>query len=623
MKRLCQFFSIFLIVGFLSVLLHAADYYERGLESLDLMAYTQALQHFETAISEDPNKEDVRVSMALTYLRMKRPNDALRVLQEERFLFPNSLNARVMLAYVYFLQDNKDDAIEACEDFDNLFLEEIRKETKIEKMDPEALAKETEEKEKLTLFVPLDYVVARVYGREKLLKPEKEKDKEKVEDTIEKMLEKNPNLGIPYIVLGAIQKTSVDFEKAAQSINMALATGYDPVCCYSQLIDIEFQKSDWLVGFMTARRVLQDVGSRAEFYMLKGYAHNQLAETEAAINSYIDALRRKPYIVETRKNLARIYLSKNLFDEATALLQEAVRMDPIDFDAKYLLEQALKKRHWTRVGTPPELSKQFVDEIEVKYVHVFHTKPDSCAEIVNDYSIQLLKNGQLAHASSWLDNFLEIYDGSASLNYNLAQLYNTQEVLGKALKHAWKAAEIETKYRDAYDLIGNIFFKLQDFESSLQAYQQVIEIDSKDALAYYNIGLVYHAMKNVDSAEQHFKEAIERDKGAKKPEVRKDSSSEDLTYSLTVRATPVTFDSHRSLGEIYFGKKMLDEALEEYKQAVEWVPNDPESYYWIGKLSYDLGYQREAITNLERCVYLGGYKEKEAKALLAELKSPD
>jgi hypothetical protein len=55
-------------MGFLSVLLHAADSYKRELESLDLMSYTQAFQHFETAISEDPNKEDVRVSMALTYL---------------------------------------------------------------------------------------------------------------------------------------------------------------------------------------------------------------------------------------------------------------------------------------------------------------------------------------------------------------------------------------------------------------------------------------------------------------------------------------------------------------------------------------------------------------------------
>jgi tetratricopeptide (TPR) repeat protein len=92
---------------------------------------------------------------------------------------------------------------------------------------------------------------------------------------------------------------------------------------------------------------------------------------------------------------------------------------------------------------------------------------------------------------------------------------------------------------------------------------------------------------------------------------------------MTVRATPVTFDSHRSLGEIYFGKKMLDEALEEYRQAIEWVPNDPESYYWLGKLYYDLGNKRDAISNLERCVYLGGKKEKEAKALLEELKSPD
>jgi TolA-binding protein len=65
---------------------------------------------------------------------------------------------------------------------------------------------------------------------------------------------------------------------------------------------------------------------------------------------------------------------------------------------------------------------------------------------------------------------------------------------------------------------------------------------------------------------------------------------------------------------------MLDKALQEYRQDIEWVPNDPESYYWIGKLSYDLGNEREAITNLERCVYLGGYKEKEANAMLEELK---
>jgi tetratricopeptide (TPR) repeat protein len=620
-KKPSHIFAVFLILGFLSPLYGFSDSYERGLESLDLMAYTQALQHFENAISEDPNKQDVRVSMAETYLRMKRPEDALRVLQEERFLFPDSINARVMLAYVYFLQDKKDDAIEICEDFDNLFLEDLRKEADIEKKNPEALAKEKVEGDKLTLFVPMDYMVARAYGREKPLKPENEKDKEKAEDALEDMIEKNPNLGLPYFVLGAIQKTSVDFEKASQSFNMAIAAGYDPVCCYSQLIDLEFQKADWLSGFMTARRVLQDQGSRAEFYMLKGFAHNQLSETDDAIDSYMEALRRKPYIVETRKNLARIYLSKNEFDKATALLQEATRIDPIDFDAKYLLEQAIKKRHWIKVGQPPELTKQFVDEIEVKLVHVFHTKPDSCSEIVNDYSLQLLKNGQLAHASSWLSNFLEICNDSASLNYNLAQLYNAQEILGKALEYAWRAAEIETKYRDAYDLIGNIFFKLQDFESALRAYQEVIELDSKDALAHYNIGLVYQAMNNVEEAEKNFKEAIERDKGAKKPEVKKGSSMEDLAYSLTVRATPVTFDSHKALGEIYFGKNMLDEALEEYKQAIEWVPNDPESYFWIGKLSYDMGNKRDAITNLERCVYLGGYKEGEAKVMLEELKN--
>lgn len=610
-----------LIGGLLSPVLYAGDTYERGLESLDLMAYSQALQHFQTAISEDPNKPDIRVSMAYAYVRMKRLNDALRVLQEERFLFPDSLNARIMLAYVYFLQDKEKDAVEICQNFDNVFLEEIRKAAKIEPKEQAPSEKSKETRTQTGRFDPMDYLVARASGMETPLKPEGKKDKEKAEEAVQKILEKNPNLGLPYVVLGLIQKDSGDLEGAAQSFNMALAAGFDPVLSYCQLIDLEFQKEDWLSGLMIAKKAQEEVGTRADFYMMKGYAHNKLTETEEAVRSYMDALRRKPYLVETRKNLARIHLSKNKFDEASALLQEAVRMDPIDFDAKYLLDQALKKRHWTEPGTPPELTKNFVDEMELQYIYVFHTKPESCSRIVNDYSLQLLKNGQLAHASSWLNNFLDVCDESASLNYNLAQLYNAQEILGKALKHAWRAAEIEPKYRDAYDLIGNIFYKLQDFESSLQAYGEVLKLDSKDALARYNIGLVYYAMKDLDKAEQNFKEAIQRDKGAKKPEPPKGTSSEDLAYSLTVRATPVTFDSHKALGEIYYSKNMSDKALEEYKQAIEWVPNDPESYYWIGKLYADLRNESEAINHLERCVYLGGSKEQEAKALLEALKN--
>ncbi len=623
MKKFSKIFSVILLVGFLPYFLHAADTYERGLESLDLMAYSQALEHFQTALSENPNKEDIRVSMAYAYLRMKRLNDALRVLQEERFLFPNSLNARVMLAYVYFLQDKKNDAVETCQDYNNVFLDEIRKETKIEKIEQDASKKKEEAENQATGFEPLDYLVARVYGRERPLKAEGKKDKEKAEEAVEDLLKKNPNLGLPYFVLGLIRKDSGDLESAAENFDMALAAGYDPVLCHCQLIDLEFQKEDWLSGLMMARKALESVGPRAQFYMMKGFANNKLTETEDAIQSYMDALMRQPYLVETRKNLARILLSKNEFDKATALLQEAVRMDPIDFDAKYLLEQALKKRHWTEAAPPPELTKNFVDEGELKYTYVFHTKPESCSRIVNDYSLQLLKNGQLAHASSWLSNFLDVCDDSARLNYNLAQLYNAQEILGKALKHAWRAAEIEPSYRDAYDLIGNIFFKLQDFESSLQAYREVIKLDSKDALAHYNIGLVYQSMKDVDQAEENFKEAIKRDKGAKKPEVPKGASSDDLAYSLTIRATPVTFDSHKSLGEIYFNKKMLEKALEEYEQAIEWVPDDPESHYWIGKLQSDLGNKSEAITHLERCVYLGGSKEKEARELLEKLKNPN
>jgi tetratricopeptide (TPR) repeat protein len=191
--------------------------------------------------------------------------------------------------------------------------------------------------------------------------------------------------------------------------------------------------------------------------------------------------------------------------------------------------------------------------------------------------------------------------------------------LGKALKYAWRAAELKQDFRDAYDLVGNIFFKLGDYENSIMAYEKVMDIGPKDALSYYNLGCAYSAMKDLDKAEENWKIAISHEK-VRTVKRKEEVSKDELAWTVTVFKSSVPASAHEALGRLYLKKKQIEKALEHFEKAVVLEPEKPELYYEIGKIQLDQNDTKKAIQSFERYLYLGGKEEKKVKEILKSIK---
>lgn len=163
------------------------DFLQKAQKSMDLMDYDQAIYYFEQALIENPLKPEIRPRLGFGYLRTGKYEDVVRVCQNELAHFPVSLHTRILLAYVYFHLGKSEGMVAACKDF-HTTLEQycFSEEQKLGK----------------------EYKVR--HGSQWRL------TKENLEVMRKKILEKYPNLGLPYFILGVHHKKNLNFDKASQ-----------------------------------------------------------------------------------------------------------------------------------------------------------------------------------------------------------------------------------------------------------------------------------------------------------------------------------------------------------------------------------------------------------------------
>ena len=578
---------VFLLVSVRTVIHPKEDLIKKAHQSLDFTEYERAIGYFAQALSADPNQKDVRADQGFAYFMMGKYDDAIRVLKEELALFPDSLDASILLGYVYFNQEKYEEAAKLCQDYDELLEKALREEAKKKKLD---------------------------------LRSKKGRDEfeDNYEYFFDKVRKKNPNLGLPYFILGFHHKKSGNYDEAEENFNQAVKKGYNPVECKAQLIDMELARENWQEGLAKSRIALQIEDSESEFYFLMGYAYYHLGKIERAVYCFDNAFKLRPYEVEAAKNLGKIYFNQNEFKKATSLLKKVLNIVPFDYEAKFLIERSATEKSVQKKENKPKITKNMVDMIDLEYKYVFKSDINHIISVMNESALSLLKSGHLGQAIRLIRIFLEIHDLSPDLNYNLANFYRMNNDLGKAIKYAWRAAELKKDFRDAYDLVGNIFFRLEDYENAIVAYQKVMDIGPKDAVGYYNLGCVYSAMEDIDNAEESWKNAISREKVRK---VKKEKALEDeLTRTVTVFKASVSAKAHDGLGRLYLQRNESEKALEHFEKAVEIEPGKPELYYEIGKIYLNQKNTKKAIHSFERYLYLGGKEEKKVKEILKSIK---
>lgn len=281
---------------------------------------------------------------------------------------------------------------------------------------------------------------------------------------------------------------------------------------------------------------------------------------------------------------------------------------------------------------------------------------------INSRALAFVRMGKIEEGVETLLEGIKVWDMSPTINYNLGMLYFLLGNLDEAERYAIRATihgarrrqvmlkgdyatglrtskekiaesitiekwtlELAIKmgndFLEAYDLLGNVYFKKGEFEKSVLAFKKVLEIDPSDALGHYNLGCAYFALKEYEKAEESWKEAIKHDRRKKeKGEEAVEESSQMPRVSVTVLKRTVSFHSYKSLGSLYQERGELKKAIESYQKAIEIFPTDADCYYELGKLYIQNGEKENAVKNLEKYLEYGTEKEKEVRELLQKLK---
>ena len=135
-----------------------------------------------------------------------------------------------------------------------------------------------------------------------------------------------------------------------------------------------------------------------------------------------------------------------------------------------------------------------------------------------------------------------------SLAANYAELGNEIEALAhfqNVVAHEADDVLATEMLHHTYNVLGEIYRNIEEYDKSLQAYKKAMEINPQQPYPYQNIGITYQRLKQWDEAIKYGLEAI------------------------ALQSYPA---AHIVLGDSYRGKGDYEKAIAQYRIAVDQAP---------------------------------------------------
>jgi tetratricopeptide (TPR) repeat protein len=538
---------------------------------MDLMDYTMAIQYYRHLLDKDPGRKGLRTEMAFALIQLGEHQEVEPLLQEESKRFPQDREPLVLLAYFYFQDNDCARVKDVLTSYDKLVQREFRK---------AGLGKAAD-------------------------KPDRQGLQERM---VRSRLEKEPNLGLPYYALGYCLKRTGQFGQAREEFERASVMGYDATACRLQLVDIALEAGDWQGALSLLRNAEETLSVKPEYAFLEACAYNGMGKTEEAIRAFRAVCELKPQWAEALKNLARLYSSRGETSEAEAFLERVRALSPGQKDV-------LKDIDHTK------LSRAFIDELKPALRDSFRSGKEAVIRDADARFLGLLHKGSLNEAADYLSRFLILHDRDAGLSFKLANLLNELGRCEESLRLAARVLELERDHKGAWDLRGDILFRIGDYVHSVQAYQEVVRISPDDAMGHYNLGCAQDAVGDSKQAEVHWRKVLQLERPRSRGDGIKESE-ETLQYSVDVYAKPPSFHARLALGRLYSREGLTAQATQELEEAVKLVPNEPDAYFDMGEAYMKMQDRQKAAACFKKYLALGGKREQEVRAFLRILK-PD
>jgi tetratricopeptide (TPR) repeat protein len=187
----------------------------------------------------------------------------------------------------------------------------------------------------------------------------------------------------------------------------------------------------------------------------------------------------------------------------------------------------------------------------------------------------------ISRNTAWKDNFtlfttdIKTSKNSAKLRnavggeliaqyYDVADPALKESKLREAVGHLREAVRIHPTYKNAYLLMGNAHFYLNEFEPAIQAYQRALQLDPGYTEATRNLGLAY------------------RDGGKFYGEQQGDLAKALQYLNQAVQYLPDDYETLRLLGVANGMGGNQAQAIEYFRRAAEANPESADAWYNLG-----------------------------------------
>lgn len=146
--------------------------------------------------------------------------------------------------------------------------------------------------------------------------------------------------------------------------------------------------------------------------------------------------------------------------------------------------------------------------------------------------------------------------------------------------------------------LGRVYIGIGQYESAISTLKIAVQLDRQNVEAFYLLGLAYHEKGEFDKALEHLSKAA-KVKGA-----------------FAEQLAPV----YQQMGKTYTGMGRNQEAVQSYRKALTYEPQDADVVFLLGQAYEKLGDRRAAIQ-----AYKGVLEflpdDKQAKEALEELQA--
>lgn len=209
--------------------------------------------------------------------------------------------------------------------------------------------------------------------------------------------------------------------------------------------------------------VLETEPDNAQVYNNLGVAYSCVSDFEHAATYFIKALELDPQLAQGYINLSDLYYKIGDLASAVGTLQKG----------SYELQDNLTIAHLlARVYIDDQRWEDAIDELE----RVLDGEPENW-DAYYDLGHVCFEIGDYGSAISNFETVLEQRQDSELLYFALAQAYEANNEIDKAISNYLKSIAVNSKFIPAYKKVGILFMARNDFDDAIEYFEDYTSFD--------------------------------------------------------------------------------------------------------------------------------------------------